>query len=112
MSQEFTKQQVKEASLKYFDGDELAADVFLKYALHDNKKGVYLELTPDDMHKRISKEFARIENKYPNPLSEEEIYGYLKDFKYIVPQGSPMSAVGNNLQLQTVRKLLRFAKSK
>ncbi len=98
----YTEQEVKEASLKFFDGDELAADVFLKYALYDNKNGVYHESTPDDMFHRLAKEFKRIENKYPNPLSEEVIYSYLKDFSKIVAQGSPMSAVGNNFQFQTV----------
>lgn len=100
MTQVWTKEQVLAATRKYFDGDELASDVFLKYCLGNN--GEYYELTPDDMHKRLAKEFARIEAKYPNPLSEEEIYSYLKGFKYIVPQGSPMSAVGNNYQIQTV----------
>lgn len=87
-----------EKSTKYFDGDSLAAQVFLgKYAL-TTPDGDILEGTPDDMHKRLAKEFARIELKYPNPLSEKEIYGWLKDFKYIVPQGSPMSGIGNPYQ--------------
>lgn len=91
----YTAQEVKQASLEYFNGDELAANVFqTKYALK-NKQGEFLEKTPDDMHKRLAKEFARIEQKYPNPLSEEEIYEQLKGFKYIVPQGSPMYGIGN-----------------
>lgn len=90
-----------EKSLKYFNGDELAAGVFVgKYALTDNN-GDIKELTPDDMHKRLAKEFARIEKKYPNPMSEEEIYELLKDFKYVVAQGSPMNAIGNDYQVQS-----------
>lgn len=86
-------------STKYFSGDELAAQVFLgKYALTNPTTGYILESTPDEMHKRLAREFARIEEKYPNPLSEEEIYGWLKDFKYIIPQGSPMSGIGNSFQ--------------
>ena len=71
--------EVFEKSLEYFSGDELAASVFAtKYALQDNQ-GNYLETTPDEMHKRIAKEFARIEAKYPNPMSEDEIYELLKN---------------------------------
>jgi ribonucleoside-diphosphate reductase alpha chain len=89
-------------SLKYFNGDELAANVFLsKYALTD-QEGDIKEATPNAMHKRIASEFARIEAKYPNPMSEDEIYKLLKDFKYIVPQGSPMSAIGNDYQIQSL----------
>ena len=73
-------------SLEYFGGDELAANVFVtKYALTD-KEGNILEKTPDDMHRRLAKEFSRIEKKYPNPMSEDEIYSLFKDFKYVVPQ--------------------------
>ena len=92
------KKIAKRETLKYFNKDELATNVFLtKYALK-NKKGEYVETTPDDMHKRLTNEFARIENKFggKNKLSEEEIYALLKDFKYIVPQGSPMMGIGNN----------------
>lgn len=86
-------------SMQYFGGNELAASTFLnKYALKD-PKGKLLETTPDDMHRRLAKEFARIEAKYPNPLSEEEIYSYLKDFKKLIPQGSPMAGIGNKSQL-------------
>jgi len=89
-------------SLEYFEGDELAANVFVtKYALTD-KKGNILETTPDDMHRRLAREFARIEKKYPNPMSEEEIFSLLRDFKYIVPQGSPMSGIGNPHQIQSI----------
>ena len=68
------------------------------YSYEDSDGNIY-ELTPDDMHHRIARELARIENKYPNPMSEEEIFGLLKDFKYIVPQGSPMAGIGNNYQV-------------
>jgi len=91
--------EVKKAATEYFGGDQLAGDVWMnKYALKDSDGNIY-ELTPDDMHHRIASEIARIERKYPNPLKEEEIYEVLKDFKYIVPQGSPMAGIGNNLQI-------------
>ena len=99
----YNYQQVLDASLEYFDGDELASSVFAgKYALQDNE-GNYLELTPDDMHKRLAGEFARIEFKYlVNAMDREEIYQLLKDFKYIVPQGSPMSGIGNESKIQSL----------
>ena len=98
----YTYSEVLEASLNYFNGDDFAAKVFVdKYALQKST-GEYLELTPTDMHHRLAKEFARIEAKYPNPLSEEQIFSLLDKFKYIVPQGSPMSAIGNNYQLQSL----------
>ena len=91
-----------EKSLEYFNGDVLAANVFVsKYALTD-KDGNILEQTPDDMHKRMAVEFARIESSYPNPMSEEEILGLFKGFKFIVPQGSPMSGIGNPHQVQSI----------
>ncbi|MDE6086294.1 MAG: ribonucleoside-diphosphate reductase, adenosylcobalamin-dependent, partial [Muribaculaceae bacterium] len=91
--------EVYQATLKYFDGDALAARVWAsKYALKDSFNNYY-ELTPDDMHHRIASEINRIEEKYPNPMSHEEVFSYMKDFKYIVPQGSPMSGIGNNLQV-------------
>ena len=82
----------------YFSGDELAANVWLtKYALKD-KNGNVTEETPDDMHNRIASEFARIEEKFggPNALSEQQIFDLIKNFDYIVPQGSPMMGIGNN----------------
>ena len=89
-------EEVKEATIKYFDGDQLAADVWMnKYALKDSDGDIF-ELTPDDMHHRIASEIARIENRYPNPMKEEDVFEVLKDFKYIVPQGSPMAGIGNN----------------
>ena len=100
--QGYTYSQVFEASVEYFNGDEFAAKVFVdKYALQ-NLKGEYLELTPSDMHRRLAKEFARIESKYPNPLDEDVIFSLLDHYKYIVPQGSPMSAIGNPFQLQSL----------
>jgi len=96
----YSREQVKEATLQYFNGDELATNVFMtKYCLRD-KKGNFMEKTPDDMHKRMAKEFARMEDKFisrkSNHLTETEIYSYLKGFKYIVPQGSPMMGIGND----------------
>lgn len=95
---QYTPDEIMKSSIEYFGGDELAANVWMnKYALRDGD--TIFELNPDMMHHRLAAEFARIENKYPNPLSEEEIYQLLKDFKYIVPQGSPMSGIGNNFQV-------------
>ena len=95
---EYTTDEIMHSSVEYFRGDELAANVWMnKYALRDDNH-IY-ELNPDMMHRRMSKEYARIEQKYPNPLSEEDIYQLLKDFRYIVPQGSPMSGIGNNFQV-------------
>jgi ribonucleoside-diphosphate reductase alpha chain len=95
-------EEAMKAATLYFKGDTLAANVWVnKYALKDSEGNIY-ELTPDDMHRRIAKEIARIEKKYPNPLSEEEVYEVLKDFKYIVPQGSPMAGIGNNFQASSL----------
>lgn len=95
----YTFDQAYEAALKYFKGDELAARVWVtKYALKDSA-GNFYELDPDDMHHRIASELARVESRYPNPLSEEDIFALLKDFRYIVPQGSPMAGIGNNFQV-------------
>ena len=98
----YTYDEVIEKSTEYFEGDTLAASVFAtKYAL-TNQSGELIELTPDDMHKRIAKEFARIESKYKKPLSEKKIYSLLKDFKYIIPQGSPLSGIGNKNKYQSL----------
>lgn len=89
-------------SLKYFQGDELAARVWVnKYAVKDSFGNIY-EKSPEDMHWRIANEVARIEAKYPNPLSSEELFGLLDHFKYIVPQGSPMTGIGNNYQVASL----------
>ena len=95
----YNYQQAYEATLKYFKGDELAARVWAsKYALKDSD-GTYYELTPDDMHRRIAGEIARIEKKYPNPMSEETVLELIRDFRYVVPQGSPMAGIGNHFQV-------------
>tara|TARA_R110000824_G_scaffold220663_3_gene407839 strand:- start:4859 stop:7276 length:2418 start_codon:yes stop_codon:yes gene_type:complete len=94
----YTKEEVEESTLEYFDGDDLATNVWVtKYCLKD-KSGNFLEKTPDDMHHRLAREFSRVEQKFNGHgmLTEDEIYKYLKDFKYIVPQGSPMMGIGNN----------------
>ena len=94
--------EVFKASIEYFNGDELAASVFAgKYALQDTE-GNYLELTPDDMHQRLASEFADIEAKYDNSMRYEDIYALFKDFKYVIPQGSPMSGIGNEAKLQSL----------
>mgnify|MGYP003648134220 FL=1 len=101
MIKDLTVADSYESSLVYFDGDELAANVFSgKYALPNGKGGVE-ELTPDDMHRRLAGEFARIEAKYPNPMSEDEIYALLSDWT-VVPQGSPLSGIGNKSQVQSL----------
>lgn len=98
-TEKFTFDQAYEASVKYFKGDELAARVWAtKYALKDSL-GNFYELTPDDMHRRIAREIARIEANYPHPMNEDEIFEMLRDFKYIVPQGSPMAGIGNSVQI-------------
>ena len=95
----YLRKEIYESTLEYFNGDELATEVWInKYCLKDSF-GNFYEKNPDDMHKRIAKELARIENKYPNPISEEEIYETLKKFNRIVPQGSPMSGIGNDFQV-------------
>jgi len=91
--------EVIEKSTEYFKGDSLAANVWAnKYALK-NSEGHLFELTPDDMHRRIAREIARIEKKYPNPMSEDELFELMRNFKYIVPQGSPMAGIGNDFQI-------------
>ena len=95
---QYSPEEIMKSSVKYFGGDELAANVWMnKYALRDGDR-IY-ELNPDMMHRRLAAEYARIEANYKNPLSEEEIYELLKDFRYIIPQGSPMSGIGNNFQV-------------
>jgi ribonucleoside-diphosphate reductase alpha chain len=95
---QYTPEEIMKSSVEYFHGDELAANVWMnKYALRDDDR-IY-ELNPDMMHRRLAAEYARIEDKYQNPMSEEEIYQLLKDFRYIVPQGSPMSGIGNSFQV-------------
>ncbi len=101
-SQKYTYEEAMKATIEYFGGDELAANVWVnKYALKDSFDNLY-ERTPDDMHRRIAREIARIEQKYPNPMSEQQVYELLKDFKYIVPQGSPMAGIGNGFQVSSL----------
>lgn len=98
----YTQEEAFEASLNYFNNDDLAARVWInKYALKDSQGNLF-ELSPDDMHKRIAREIARIEKTYANPLSEHQIYNLIKNFKYIVPQGSPMAGIGNPYQIASL----------
>lgn len=98
----YSHEEALRKSIEYFRGDELAATVWVnKYALKDSFGKIY-ELTPDDMHWRIAREIARIEKRYPNPMPVEEIYELLRDFRYIVPQGSPMAGIGNRFQIASL----------
>ncbi len=91
----YSRDEVLKNTLEYFNGDELAANVWInKYALKDSQGNLY-ESSPEDMHHRLAKEIYRIEKNYKNPMSEDEIFNILKDFKYIIPQGGPMSGIGN-----------------
>lgn len=95
-------QEAIQQSTEYFEGNTLAANVFVsKYALKD-ENGELVEATPEQMHRRLAKEFARIESKYKNPLSEEKIFSYLDKFQYVIPQGSPMAGIGNKYQLMSL----------
>ena len=95
----YTPDQAFLASVKYFKGDDLAARVWVnKYALKDSYGNIF-ELTPDDLHRRLAKEIARVEKLYPNPLTEDELFELFRDFKYIVPQGGPMTGIGNDFQV-------------
>lgn len=98
----YTQEEAFQSSLNYFNGDELAARVWVnKYALKDSYGNIF-EKNPDDMHRRLAKEIARIENRYPNPLSEDDIFEVLRDFKFIVPQGGPMTGIGNEFQIASL----------
>ncbi|MFC4665474.1 adenosylcobalamin-dependent ribonucleoside-diphosphate reductase [Falsiporphyromonas endometrii] len=102
MSKTYTFDEAYQNALEYFCGDELAAKVWAgKYALKDSQGNIY-EASPEDMHHRIASEVARIEQKYPNPMSEEELFALFDHFKYIVPQGSPMTGIGNNHQVASL----------
>lgn len=91
-----------QTSLKYFDGDELAARVWVsKYAMKDSFGNIY-EVSPTDMHHRIAKEIARIESKYANPMNEQEVFSLLDHFRYIIPAGSPMTGIGNDHQVASL----------
>lgn len=98
----YTQEEAFQSSLAYFKGDDLAAQVWInKYALKDSSGNIY-ELNPDHMHRRIAKEISRVEQKYPNPLTEKEVFDLIKNFKYIVPQGSPMAGIGNPYQIASL----------
>ncbi len=98
----YAQDEAVNASLSYFKGDDLAAKVWVnKYALKDSFGNIF-EKTPDDMHRRLAREIARIEKSYPNPLTEDEIFSVLKDFAYIVPQGGPMTGIGNDFQIASL----------
>lgn len=98
----YTLEEAFNGSLKYFKGDELAARVWVnKYALKDSYGNIY-EKDPDDMHHRLAREISRIENAYPNPINEDTVFEVLRDFKYIVPQGGPMTGIGNDYQIASL----------
>ena len=98
----YSYDEAYKASLKYFEGDELAARVWVnKYAMKDSFGNIY-EQSPENMHWRIANEIARIENKYANPLKAEEVFSLLDHFRYIVPAGSPMTGIGNNHQVASL----------
>ena len=98
----YTYEDAYAASLAYFDGDELAARVWVnKYAMKDSFGKIY-ERSPEDMHWRLATEIARIEQKYPNPMSAQQVFDLLDHFRYIVPAGSPMTGIGNSFQVASL----------
>lgn len=98
----YSYEEAFQATLAYFDGDELAARVWVnKYAMKDSFGNIY-EKSPADMHHRLAAEMARIERKYPNPVPEEEIFSVLDHFRFIIPAGSPMTGIGNNYQVASL----------
>ena len=98
----YSYDEAYEESLRYFQGDELAARVWVnKYAVKDSFGNIY-EKSPEDMHWRIANEVARVESKYLNALTAKELYDLLDHFKYIVPQGSPMTGIGNDYQVASL----------
>ena len=100
--QQYSQDEAFKASLDYFGGDELAARVWVnKYALKDSFGNIY-EKTPEDMHWRIANEIARIESKYSNPMSAQEVFDLLDKFRYVVPSGSPMTGIGNDYQIASL----------
>ena len=100
--QEYSFEEAVESSKEYFKGDNLAATVWVsKYALKDSYGSIF-EKNPIQMHQRISKEIARIESKYKNPMSEEYIFSLLDRFKFVIPQGGPMTGIGNNMQIASL----------
>ncbi len=98
----YTYEEAMALSLQYFKGDELAASVWInKYAMKDSFGNLY-EASPDHMHRRLAAEFARIEANYPNSMTEDEIFELLNEFKYVIPQGGPMTGIGNNHQIASL----------
>ena len=98
----YTFEEAFKSSLSYFTGDELAAKVWVnKYALKDAFGNIY-EKSPEDMHHRLAGEIARVEKKYPNPLSEQELFDLFDHFRYVIPQGSPMTGIGNDFQIASL----------
>jgi ribonucleoside-diphosphate reductase alpha chain len=101
-SKTYSQDEAFAATLAYFKGDDLAARVWLnKYALKDSFGNLY-ERTPDDMHRRIASEIARVEQRYANPMTEDELFDLIKDFRFIIPQGSPMTGIGNPYQIASL----------
>lgn len=102
MKKSYTYDEAFQSSLEYFNGDELAARVWVnKYALKDSDGNIF-ELNPDEMHWRLAREIARIEEKYPNPMPVEKLYELMRNFRYIVPQGGPMTGIGNTHQIASL----------
>jgi ribonucleoside-diphosphate reductase alpha chain len=98
----YTFDEAYNTALDYFKGDELAAKVWVnKYALKDSEGKIY-EKSPEDMHRRLAREIARVEKKYPNPLTENELFDLFDHFRYIIPQGSPMTGIGNDYQIASL----------
>ena len=109
--QTYTYDEAFEASLQYFKGDELAARVWVnKYAVKDSFGNIF-EKSPEDMHWRIANEVARIEAKYKNGLSAQQLYELLDHFKYIVPQGSPMTGIGNDFQVASLSNCFEIGRA-
>lgn len=102
MRKTYSNEEAFQSALNYFKGDELAARVWVnKYALKDSDGHIY-ELNPDDMHRRLASEIARIEKRYANPMTEDQLFELFRDFKYIVPQGGPMTGIGNDFQIASL----------
>lgn len=100
--EKYTYEQALESATQWFKGDDLAASVWInKYALKDSEGHIF-EATPDDMHHRMASELSRIEQRYSNPMSEEELFDALSGFKYIIPQGGPMTGIGNSFQIASL----------
>lgn len=98
----YSFEEAMAATTQYFKGDEMAAKVWVsKYAIKDSFGNIY-EKSPEDMHWRLANEIARIEKKYPNPMSAQDIFDLLREFKYIVPQGGPMTGIGNPYQIASL----------